>query len=338
MRVLLEDLADAMDWSSEGAYLNADTGETTVINDELDYAMRIFEDLPEGASDEDAYEAFGWGWEDPEFLAFLRGEGRFLPLPDSYDIDERRIMRDFAFSLGGGKRQDALLQAVNGRKPFSRFKDAPCDLGIQQQWYDYKEARLLEIAREWCLENGVDYAYRSPDKVLARRKVAKADVARIEDAEAEPGDAILSHGFFEFNWTTLTDDIRRNWEGELEEIEIDVDLWGARCDVDPNRADAADRPEGTPLVLEISPDRRMVAPDDPHSLFLCCVLADGDRWLSWAKRVGKKAITALLVPMEVHSEHICLHKKEYVEYWNGKIDELVGDAERKREPARKEAN
>ncbi len=170
-----------------------------------------------------------------------------------------------------------LLQAVNGRKPFRRFKDALYDLGIQQQWYDYKEARLLEIAREWCLENGVDYAYRNPDKVLARRKVE-----------------------------------------------------GGRC-AHRGRGSRARRRDHLARVLRVQLD-------DPHSLFLCCVLADSDRWLSWAKRAGKKAITALLVPMEVHSEHICLHEKEYVEYWSSKIDDMVGDAERKRELAREKAD
>ena len=32
-----------------------------------------------------------------------------------------------------------------------------------------------------------------------RGEKSKADVARIKDAEAEPGDVIISHGYFEFN-------------------------------------------------------------------------------------------------------------------------------------------
>lgn len=330
MRVYLEDLMEAMDWSSEGAYLNAKTGETLVITDDLSSAMRKSEDLPEGASDEEAYEAFGWGWEFPEFLSFLRDEGEFLRLPDRYDIDEYRIMRHFAWSRDDDAHSSALMRAIQGRGAFRRFKDTCYRLGIEQQWYDYKDTRLMEIARDWCAEHGVAYAYRFPERVLARRKFTKAEVEAAADAPFEDGDEVFYGGYFGFNYTTLTAEIRREGH-ELEEVELDVDFWlEHRVGSDPEPSEGYELWE-EPLLLEISPDRRLVSPDDGNALFTCCVLIDAPVWLRAARREGLETLRARLVPMEIHESHICKHKAEYVEYWNGKVDDMIEDAKRARE-------
>ena len=52
------------------------------------------------------------------------------------------------------------------------------------------------------------------------------------------------------------------------------------------------------------------------------------RWLSWAKHAGVDKLSVFFVPMEIHSEHICAHKKEYAEYWNSKIDDMIEDVVR----------
>lgn len=330
MRVYLEDLVDAMDWSSDGAYLNVATGETLVINEEMEYAARMFEDLPEGASDEDVYEAFGWGWEDPEFLSLLRGEGEFLRLPDGYDIDEYRIMRHFAWSRDDDEQGCALMRAIQGRGAFRRFKDALRRLGIEQEWFDYKEARLLDVARGWCAENGVAWAYRFPERMLARRRFAEAEVEAAKDAPVGDGDETFNGGFFKFNYTTLTAEIEREGH-ELEEVELDVDLW-----LGSQGGDEPKPPEGyelwrEPLLLEISPDHRLVAPDNDHALLYCCALIDAPIWLHAAKREGRKTIRARLVPMEVHERHICRGRAQYMAHWNSKCNDMMGYAKRKRE-------
>ena len=329
MKVFLEDLTEAMDWSGEGAYLNVDTGNTLVITDSMEYEMSKYEELPEDASNEDICDALGWDCDNPEFLAFLRDEGHFLRLPDSYDIHEYSIMQNFAQSLSDDAQSNALFNVLTRRKPFRNFKNKVYDLGIEQQWYDYRDARFLEIARNWCIDNALEYAYRHPEKVLVKRKFAENELTHIKDAVINPGDTVFSHGYFKFNRTTLAEDIRYGWKyGDLEEIELDVELWSLHYAVDPDRADVAERPFGMPYVLEISPDRRIVTPNDPNALFLCCTLVDADRWLSWAKHAGVDKLSVFFVPMEIHSEHICAHKKEYAEYWNSKIDDMIEDVVR----------
>ena len=217
--------------------------------------------------------------------------------------------------------------AISGRGAFCRSKDTVHRYGIRNDWYDFKERRLLEMAREWCADNGIAYAYRQPEKVLQRRRI---DADDIEDAPFEAEDEVFYGGFFGFNYTSLINEIECGGHS-LEVVDLDVDFWIDRAGT------KAEAPEGyllpdMPILLEISPDRRLVAPDDDHALFLRCTLIDAPLWLGRAKEEGRKTLRALLVPMEVHAGHICKHKAAYVGYWNGKIDDLLQEASWKRRP------
>lgn len=168
MKVYIEDIIDVMDWAaSGGSYLNMETGAILTINDDLESACRKFERLPANASDEEVYKTFGWGWEYPEFLNFLRHEDQYKRLPDQYDIHEYRIMEDFIATVEDDERRETLWAAIRGKGAFRRFIDTCYRYGIQKQWYEFKEARLLKIAREWCADHGISYTYRHPEKADA---------------------------------------------------------------------------------------------------------------------------------------------------------------------------
>ena len=324
MRVYLEDLVNAIDWSGDDSYLNVETGAILLLPWGADVAR-----AEHGGDDFDEDKL-----DDPELANFLRNEGQYMRLPDRSGSDGYRLIRDFAWSLEEAEHGALLLRAANGRKPTRRFRDALRKLGLEQRWLDYKEARLLKVARGWCAEHGVAYAYRFPEKVLTRRKFTKAEVKAAEDAPLEDGNEVFYGGYFGFNYTTLTAEIRREAH-ELEEVELDVDFW-----LNNRGGDEPEPPEGyelwrEPLLLEISPDRRLVAPDDSHVLFTCCALVDASLWLRTAKRDGKETLKARLVPMEIHERHICKHRAEYIGYWNSNCDDMMGYAKRKRERERR---
>jgi hypothetical protein len=48
-----------------------------------------------------------------------------------------------------------LFDAIRGGGAFRRFKDKIYYLGIEQDWYDFKEKSLMRIAKEWCTGNGL---------------------------------------------------------------------------------------------------------------------------------------------------------------------------------------
>ena len=82
-------------------------------------------------------------------------EGRYKPLPSTWDIDEYDIMREFVYSLTSAKKQEKLSRALQGRGAFHRFKDAVWDLGLRDQWFAFQHEAYEEIARSWCREQGL---------------------------------------------------------------------------------------------------------------------------------------------------------------------------------------
>lgn len=81
--------------------------------------------------------------------------GRYLRLPTQFDIHEYKIMEDFIYELPEGKIQNQLANAIQGRGAFRRFKDMLYRFGMEQEWYQYRDAAFRKIALEWCEENGL---------------------------------------------------------------------------------------------------------------------------------------------------------------------------------------
>jgi hypothetical protein len=45
-----------------------------------------------------------------------------------------------------------LYIAIQGRGAFRRFKDEISELGIEKQWYEYKDKKIKDLVIEWCKE------------------------------------------------------------------------------------------------------------------------------------------------------------------------------------------
>ena len=80
----------------------------------------------------------------------------YIDLPDSYDINEYRMMEKFVYSLPRGKNQTILYNAIQGRGAFRRFKDKLHEIGMANDWYKYRDQQYKEIALEWCEENNIE--------------------------------------------------------------------------------------------------------------------------------------------------------------------------------------
>ncbi len=83
-------------------------------------------------------------------------EHGFYRLPSSFDIGDYEIMEEFVYSLTGSAREK-LSNAIQGRGAFRRFKDQIVKLGIDQEWYAFRDAAYNRKAAEWCEENGIEY-------------------------------------------------------------------------------------------------------------------------------------------------------------------------------------
>ena len=87
---------------------------------------------------------------------------RYFHLPSQYDIHEYSIMERFVWSLPEGVIQDRLEDAIRGRGAFRRFKDGIYRLGVEQNWYDFRDKAYREIAVEWCENHGFQFS-ETPD-------------------------------------------------------------------------------------------------------------------------------------------------------------------------------
>ena len=52
---------------------------------------------------------------------------------------------------------DKIYQALHRRHPFSTFRHAVEDLGILQEWYDFKSVALEELAEERLRDHGIEF-------------------------------------------------------------------------------------------------------------------------------------------------------------------------------------
>jgi len=92
----------------------------------------------------------------PKIKRALDGD-HVLELPDRVHIDEWRMMQDFADEEAQCHCRAELASASHGPGAFRRFKEAIGRLGLEQNWYRYREAAYQRVAREWLEENNIPY-------------------------------------------------------------------------------------------------------------------------------------------------------------------------------------
>jgi hypothetical protein len=149
--VLLKDIVDAIDlpnneWTS---YLNPKSGEIVTVTDE-DRALIEDQDLDE----EDLPE---WQRESlPKMRAVLES-GDFLALPDKFDIHEWAIMERFSNSQVRATWRDELLDAIHGAGAFRSFRSAIRRLGIEDDWFRFRQSEFEEIAKDWLEAHDISF-------------------------------------------------------------------------------------------------------------------------------------------------------------------------------------
>jgi Uncharacterised protein family (UPF0158). len=80
---------------------------------------------------------------------------RYVPLPSAYDVDEHAIMRKFAEQQAEALRQ-SLQETLQGSGAIRHFARKVRELALTESWQAYYRQELLQIAADWCLENGID--------------------------------------------------------------------------------------------------------------------------------------------------------------------------------------
>lgn len=68
-----------------------------------------------------------------------------------------QVMSDFVESLRPGKIQEELARAIEGRKPFRRFKDVLFDYpDTRDAWFEFEKKAFEQLAEDWLKEQGIE--------------------------------------------------------------------------------------------------------------------------------------------------------------------------------------
>jgi Uncharacterised protein family (UPF0158) len=150
--IKLGEVVDALESQTEelSYYLDKRTGEINLItNDDM------------RAAEEDELISEYPDWQRDSILKareILASEEQFLPLPDQFEIDEYRMMERFCQDFSDQQVGERLLRLIKGSGAFGRFKNAIHSMGIQNDWYSFKRARLEEMALEWLEEHEISFS------------------------------------------------------------------------------------------------------------------------------------------------------------------------------------
>lgn len=66
-------------------------------------------------------------------------------------------MENFAEAVVDTRKRARLIYALRGKKPYRHFKDELNRLGLVQTYDAFRFLAFVEIAREWCEDQGVPY-------------------------------------------------------------------------------------------------------------------------------------------------------------------------------------
>lgn len=143
--VFIEDIADALEavmdeWEQ---YLNIETGEIVSMPSADDNLDR---------EDEDVLLA-----EEIEY------SGKYVRLPNQYDIHAYHIMENFAYAASDQNHQEKLIHALHGRKPYRNFKEEINYLGMADMYYAYRLFAFYKIALKWCERNKIPFDTKRND-------------------------------------------------------------------------------------------------------------------------------------------------------------------------------
>lgn len=147
----LSDLMDALEFDSPDY--------TTRYDREAGRLVMVEESLLESVEEGDEETLVDMPKEEVEIArAIVTDTGeRFIDPPDKFEFHEYRQMERFIGSLDNADAAEQLWRAIKGKGAFRYFKDTLHRLGLQDQWYRYREEAMKEFVIGWAKGNQVAY-------------------------------------------------------------------------------------------------------------------------------------------------------------------------------------
>jgi hypothetical protein len=152
-KVNLKELAEQMDFMMDewSYFVNKRTGEIISVEDRHLGFAEDPDKIPESiaAWERDAID---------QAVKLLENWDDLLCFPGKYNLNEYGMMEDFIRTVKDPHIRHCLDIAIEGRGAFRRFKDTAERFGAIDDWFDFKEKKLIADSKEWCDRYGLQYS------------------------------------------------------------------------------------------------------------------------------------------------------------------------------------
>lgn len=148
--VKLADIVEALQIQMDGwtLFFNKQTGEVVHIHED---AFRALEDQVSGLLEN--YDKLDNKENIEEAKKIEQNPEDYITLPNRFEVDEWKMMENFAFSRKDEKVSTELQEAARGKGAFRHFKDTIHRLGISEDWYRFRDQAYEQVIQEWCEDN-----------------------------------------------------------------------------------------------------------------------------------------------------------------------------------------
>jgi hypothetical protein len=170
LKVDIDELISAMDDSSyeHNYYLDVETGRILLVTDETQSQL---EEIYEAAPDEESDEEFDLessleqldlpDWQKDalrEAGEVEEGYGdRYISIPQVDSAEAYGDMEEFISTVTNERLQARLWQAIDGKRPFRRFKDALAEYPTERErWFRFEDVRTRQRVLEWLEDEGIE--------------------------------------------------------------------------------------------------------------------------------------------------------------------------------------
>ena len=147
--VSLRSVVDEIDVLSDEctAYLNRKTGDLYTLQDDEERLAEEddLEDLPD------------WQRDSLPLIREILESEDWLQLPTKFEIHEWEMMDKFALTLKDETLGEAIRDTIRGAGAFRHFRQLVSRNGLEQQWYQFKQGALEQIAVAWLEEHEIAY-------------------------------------------------------------------------------------------------------------------------------------------------------------------------------------
>ncbi|MGM0437850.1 MAG: UPF0158 family protein [Bacillota bacterium] len=150
-KVKLEDVLEAIEMRTEESnyFYHKKTEEIYYITDD---------ELREAAKEDiDISEYPEWQQESIKIAVEILSTNDYIKLPEDDEIDDYEIVKDFCYSIEDRELREEILNVIDEKGAFRKFKDKIYEYDLADDWYEYQDKRFKEIAVDWCERHGIEY-------------------------------------------------------------------------------------------------------------------------------------------------------------------------------------